>query len=115
MPMKPGQGGPAPRPKRQADLADLLDRVLGKGLVIDAWVRCSLANTEVITCQARVVVASLDTYLRYAEAIALTALPPESDRLQQHPSDDELSPYLKNSPEDDSGPQPPVWYKISPN
>jgi gas vesicle structural protein len=53
-------------------LIDVLDRVLDKGIVIDAWVRISLVGIDLITVEARVVVASIDTYLRYAEAVGLT-------------------------------------------
>jgi gas vesicle structural protein len=54
-------------------LIDVLDRVLDKGIVIDAWVRISLVGIDLITVEARVVVASIDTYLKYAEAIGLTS------------------------------------------
>src|ERR1041384_1329746 len=57
-------------------LIDVLDRVLDKGIVIDAWVRISLVGIDLITIGARVGVASIDTYLKYAEAIGLT--PPVS-------------------------------------
>jgi gas vesicle structural protein len=50
-------------------LVDVLDRVLDKGIVIDAWVRVSLVGIDLITVEARVVVASIDTYLKYAEAV----------------------------------------------
>ncbi len=50
-------------------LIDVLDRILDKGIVIDAWVRVSLVGIDLITIEARVVVASIDTYLRYAEAV----------------------------------------------
>jgi len=50
-------------------LIDVLDRVLDKGIVIDAWVRVSLVGIDSITVEARVVVASIDTYLRYSEAV----------------------------------------------
>ena len=53
-------------------LVDVLDRVLDKGIVIDAWVRISLVGIDLITIEARVVVASIDTYLKYAEAVGLT-------------------------------------------
>ena len=53
-------------------LIDVLDRVLDKGIVIDAWVRISLVGIDLITIEARVVVASIDTYLKYAEAVGLT-------------------------------------------
>ncbi len=56
----------APRP---SSLADVLDLILDKGLVIDAYVRVSLAGIEVLTIDARIVVASVDTYLRFAEAV----------------------------------------------
>ena len=54
-------------------LIDVLDRVLDKGIVIDAWVRVSLVGIDLITVEARVVVASIDTYLKYSEAVALVA------------------------------------------
>ena len=57
-----------------ASLAELVGEILNKGIVIDAWARVSLVGLEVLTIEARVVVASVDTYLRYAEAIGLTAL-----------------------------------------
>ena len=49
---------------------DVLDRVLDKGIVIDAWVRVSLVGIDLITVEARVVVASIDTYLKYSEAVS---------------------------------------------
>ncbi|HZF06792.1 MAG TPA: gas vesicle protein GvpJ [Patescibacteria group bacterium] len=49
---------------------DVLDRVLDKGIVIDAWVGVSLAGIELVTVEARVVVASISTYFSHAEAIA---------------------------------------------
>ena len=55
-------------------LIDVLDRVLDKGIVIDAWVRISLVGIDLITVEARVVVASIDTYLRYADALGLTPM-----------------------------------------
>jgi len=55
-------------------LVDVLDRILDKGLVIDVWVRVSVVGLELITVEARVVVASVDTYLKYAQAIGLTPL-----------------------------------------
>ena len=55
-------------------LVDVLDRILDKGLVIDAWVRISVVGLELITIEARVVIASVDTYLRYAQAIGLTPI-----------------------------------------
>jgi len=53
-----------------ANLVDVLDRVLDKGIVIDAWVRVSLVGIELVTVEARVVVASIATYLGYADALS---------------------------------------------
>jgi hypothetical protein len=49
-------------------LADVIDIILDKGLVIDAYVRVSLVGIELLTIDARIVIASVDTYLRFAEA-----------------------------------------------
>ena len=49
---------------------DVLDRVLDKGIVIDAWVRVSLVGMDLLTVDAHVVVASIATYLRYGEVVA---------------------------------------------
>ncbi len=54
-------------------LIDVLDRILDKGIVVDAWVRISLVGIDLITVEARIVVASIDTYLKYAEAVGITA------------------------------------------
>ena len=64
---------PVERTPGGTSLIDVLDRVLDKGIVIDAWVRVSLVGIDLITVEARVVVASIDTYLRYAEAMGITA------------------------------------------
>lgn len=56
-------------------LAEVVDRILDKGVVIDAWARVSLVGIELLAIEARIVVASVDTYLKYAEAIGLTAAP----------------------------------------
>jgi gas vesicle structural protein len=61
-----GRGGGAPSP---SGLADVIDTILDKGLVIDAYVRVAVAGIEVLTVDARVVIASVDTYLRFAEAV----------------------------------------------
>ena len=55
-------------------LIDVLDRVLDKGIVIDAWVRVSLVGIDLITVEARVVVASIDTYLKYSEAVGAASV-----------------------------------------
>ncbi|HLQ28203.1 MAG TPA: gas vesicle structural protein GvpA, partial [Ktedonobacteraceae bacterium] len=56
-----------------SSLVEVIDRILDKGVVIDAWVRLSLVGIELLAIEARVVVASVETYLKYAEAIGLTA------------------------------------------
>ena len=104
--------GPAPRPAVQrqpgpGSLAELLNIILDKGIVIDAWARVSVVGIEILTIEARVVVASVETYLRYAEAIGLTALasPPPTqptmegrrngrDSNHQLPSADDVYSYL---------------------
>jgi hypothetical protein len=60
---------PVERTSGGTSLIDVLDRVLDKGIVIDAWVRVSLVGIDLITVEARVVVASIDTYIRYSEAV----------------------------------------------
>lgn len=60
-------GGQLERPS-PSGLADVVDIILDKGIVIDAYVRVSLVGIELLTIDARIVVASVDTYLRFAEA-----------------------------------------------
>jgi len=67
---------PVERSAGGTSLIDVLDRVLDKGIVIDAWVRVSLVGIDLITVEARVVVASIDTYLKYSEAVG--QVPPVS-------------------------------------
>lgn len=62
------QGGGGVQKDPQGGLAEVLDLILDKGLVIDAFVKVSLVGIEILTIDARVVVASVDTYLRFAEA-----------------------------------------------
>ena len=54
-------------------LAEVVDRILDKGIVVDAWVRISLVGIELLAIEVRAVVASVDTWLKYAEAVGLTA------------------------------------------
>ena len=56
-------------PTGSGNLYDILDLILDKGIVIDAFVRVSLVGIEILTVDLRVVIASVDTYLRYAEAV----------------------------------------------
>jgi hypothetical protein len=65
----------APRP---SGLADVLDLVLDKGIVIDAYVRLALVGIEILTLDARIVIASVDTYLRFAEAVNRLDLQPDN-------------------------------------
>ena len=65
MPLERASGG--------TSLIDVLDRVLDKGIVIDAWVRVSLVGIDLLTVEARIVVASIDTYLKYSEAVGQVA------------------------------------------
>jgi hypothetical protein len=64
---------PVERTTGGTSLIDVLDRVLDKGIVIDAWVRVSLVGIDLITVEARVVVASIDTYIKYSESIGTIA------------------------------------------
>jgi len=56
-----------------SSLVEVVDRILDKGVVIDAWVRVSLVGIELLAIEARVVIASVETWLKYAEAVGLTA------------------------------------------
>ena len=64
---------PLEKAPASSSLAEVIDRILDKGIVIDAWVRVSLVGIEVLSIEARAVVASVETYLKYAEANGLTA------------------------------------------
>jgi len=118
------QGGPSRGAVQKmggsSGLADVLVVILDKGLVVDAWVRLSIIGIEILTLEIRAVVASVDTYLRYAEAIGLTALaaaPRSSEPISippgpfgggngkqptaqiSGPSDDEILSYLEAHPD----------------
>ncbi|KKB36702.1 gas vesicle protein GvpJ [Bacillus thermotolerans] len=68
-----------------SSLAEVIDRILDKGIVIDAFVRVSVVGIEILTVEARVVIASVDTWLRYAEAVGLLSdEAEEQDRLPAH-------------------------------
>ena len=56
-----------------SSLVEVIDRILDKGVVIDAWARVSLVGIELLAIEARVTVASVETFLKYAEAVGLTA------------------------------------------
>lgn len=72
-------------------LIDVLDRVLDKGIVIDAWVRVSLVGIDLITVEARVVVASIDTYLKYSEAVGQVAPISRPGAVSELPSSQDLT------------------------
>src|SRR6201998_1672618 len=75
---------PVERASGGTSLIDVLDRVLDKGIVIDAWVRVSLVGIDLVTVEARIVVASIDTYLKYSQAARIT--PPLSRPREALPS-----------------------------
>ena len=79
MAMQANGAGYLQRQPRPSGLADVLDVILDKGLVIDAFVRVSLVGIELLTIDARIVIASVDTYLRYAEAVNRLDLQATSD------------------------------------
>ncbi len=54
-----------------SSLVEVVDRILDKGIVVDAWVRISLVGIELLAIEARIVVASVETFLKYAEAVGL--------------------------------------------
>ncbi len=107
------QRGQVQRGPSSSSLADVLDVILDKGIVIDAWVRISAVGIELLTIEARIVVASVDTYLRYAEAIGLTALaapPPgrgqggggrgdDQESRRELPSGDDVLGFVSDHPE----------------
>ena len=55
-----------------SSVVEVLDRILDKGIVVDAWLRISLVGIELVTIEARIVISSVETFLKYAEAIGLT-------------------------------------------
>src|SRR3954452_9489420 len=74
-----GSGGGIIRSPKPSGLADVIDLILDKGLVIDLYVRVSLVGIELLTIDARIVVASVDTSLRFAEAVNLLDLTQTSE------------------------------------
>lgn len=80
---------PVNRVARPSSLADVLDVILDKGIVIDAYVRVSVIGIELLTIEARIVIASVDTYLQFAEAV---------NRLQAEQPGREISPWVSEPP-----------------
>ena len=74
------RGGGVQRAPNPSGLADVIDLILDKGLVIDIYVRVSLVGIELLTIDARIVVASVDTYLRFAEAVNRLDLEEKGDQ-----------------------------------
>jgi gas vesicle structural protein len=68
MAIQPSQGSALDRKQETSSLADVVSTILDKGIVIDVFARVSLVGIELLRIDARVVVASVDTYLRFAEA-----------------------------------------------
>lgn len=111
MAVSTSRGSNIQRAGSSGGLVEILDRILDKGIVIDAWVRVSLVGIELLTIEARVVVASVDTYLKYAEAIGATQLAarpqaavqaaPAQQQVAapQGPSEDDVLRYLQQHPE----------------
>jgi hypothetical protein len=76
MTLQPTTGGAVSRTTPGGGaLGEVLDRVLDKGIVIDAWAAVSLLGIEIVSIQAQVVVASVETYLKYARAMSAITLP----------------------------------------
>jgi gas vesicle structural protein len=106
----PAERAPLRKIDDSSSVAGVIGVILDKGIVIDAWASVSVLGLELLTIQARVVVASVETYLRYAEAIGLaaTAAPPPWQQLvpgrrkEQEagaPSEDEVLRNLSEHPE----------------
>jgi len=74
-----------------SSLAEVIDRILDKGIVIDAFVRVSVVGIEILTVEARVVVASVDTWLRYAEAVGLLSDNVEENGLPERSGERDVS------------------------
>jgi len=77
------QGGATMDRPSSSSLADVVDTILDKGLVIDAYVRVSLVGIELVTIDARIVVASVDTYLRFAQAVNRLDIAQEKEGLPE--------------------------------
>ncbi|HJY76884.1 MAG TPA: gas vesicle structural protein GvpA [Burkholderiales bacterium] len=85
------------------NLADVVDRILDKGVVIDVWVCVALVGIDILTVEARVVIASVDTFLKYAEAIR--QVPPVAKPALEHQRMKALPGHLAALPVPRSGGQ----------
>lgn len=86
------------RTSSSGSLIDVLDRVLDKGIVIDAWVRVSLVGIDLLTVEARVVVASIETYLRFSDAVTQATTIARPAPAEPAPSDGPLRPWQRPRP-----------------
>ncbi len=82
-----------------SSLIDVLDRVLDKGIVIDAYVRVSLVGIDLVTVEARVVVASIDTYLKYSEAVGITSTGRQRELAPPSPTQAEMDRMMAENAE----------------
>jgi Gas vesicle protein len=80
----PRTGDDSAEPSRttpsSSSVADVIDTILDKGLVIDTYVRVSIVGIELLTIDARIVVASVDTYLRFADAVTSSTSPSKTPK-----------------------------------
>jgi hypothetical protein len=84
-------------------LIDVLDRVLDKGIVVEnAWVRVALGGIDLVNVDARVVVASIDTYLRYSEAVSASTAATHPS-VGGHPSSESARPKSDDDDDDNGG------------
>lgn len=84
-----------------ASLADVLDRILDKGIVIDIWARVSVVGIEILTVEARIVAASVDTFLHYAKEISKIEQASQSGDLEDLKDlDVETSPMTQPKPDE---------------
>lgn len=70
---KGGENMAVEKTNASSSLVEVIDRILDKGIVLDLWARVSLVGIEILAIELRLVVASVETYLKYAEAVGLTA------------------------------------------
>jgi len=66
-----------------SSLAEVLDRVLDKGIVVDVWARVSVVGIEILTVEARIVAASVDTFLHYAQAISQIEMAAQGGEMEE--------------------------------
>jgi hypothetical protein len=99
MVQSPGGGAVARSSPGGGALGEVLDRILDKGIVIDAWASVSLLGIEIVSVQAQVVVASVETYLKYAREVSSLAAAAQIEEQPKNalPSEEELVGYLEEN------------------